>query len=187
MMATFGSCFSDEVGIGRSSCPTNADCSLHYGMCICLPGYYKNNTGCVSHSFRSHNIDDASDNFPFQEKHEYLSTLPTLMESTLAVLSNEHELKEEAVFTVGLTGNTTENTNTVAENSNSIEKDIREIETTTKQTTSSTTTSISSKKTSHARITQSKWDSIPLSSTHSYVPWQMRSWKNNDGAQERSS
>lgn len=61
MMATFSQCFSDEIPAEKTKCPNNASCSSSYGMCVCLPDYYKNHTTCVSHNRHSMDEDDILD------------------------------------------------------------------------------------------------------------------------------
>lgn len=74
-MATFSPCFSDDVELERSSCPTNANCSSIYGMCVCMPDFFKNGTACVSHNLRYRqnarkvNEDVVSNNFKNKFQH----------------------------------------------------------------------------------------------------------------------
>ncbi|EFX70586.1 hypothetical protein DAPPUDRAFT_327951 [Daphnia pulex] len=106
-MATFSPCFVDEIESARSSCSANAKCSSVYGMCVCMPDYFKNGTACISHNLRNRqyatevneyfDINDHANkkyhnsNKPNEEQqqrtHSLSSTLPIIIQSNISTTS----------------------------------------------------------------------------------------------------
>ncbi|XP_057374393.1 uncharacterized protein LOC130695292 [Daphnia carinata] len=205
MMATFTPCFSGEIESGRTSCPSNANCSSFYGMCVCMPGYFKNGSTCLSrnHDYQ-YEADDGlqkalpensvivNDDFNRKDQemdqihgnHQISSFLNKPPTQDASLWSNVQKVKEN------FTSSATHVLTTASYASSTIAimhmetagPNANEIQTTTNQqdrvsNTEDPTAVIAGVTVStHRDPNKNKMTYSTMHSKSSYVPWQMRSW-----------
>ena len=186
-MATFSPCFLDEIESARSSCPANAKCSFVYGMCVCMPDYFKHGTTCLSHNLRKrqnttvvNEYFDGNDhinkkyhhsnnsNEDQQRTHSLSSTHPIQANtsttscniSTLKTVTSRTSTKDVDPIDSGLNSSELQTTTNKQQRHMSIIEQINSFDSTTPM---------------NPKPTKGRLNST--SSTSSYIPWQMKFWK----------
>lgn len=163
MMATFNQCFSDEVHAEKSSCPNNASCSSSYGMCVCLPEYYKNHTTCVSHNRHSTGEEDDID---YPEERQRTNKSHKIESISLSVQAVSKTIPEK-----------------VGSQSKVTDKQKSGIETSTRENipiTTNISTAFSDVASTTMRSKRGRGEIYPLrgsSVTSDYGSWQARWWR----------
>ena len=173
-MATLGPCFSDDLELERSSCPTNAYCSSVFGMCVCMLDFLKNGTRCVSYhpQFRkkfSKGNDNLNNKNYFKNKNQQL------------INSNDDQLRIHSFSnTLSMQMNTLTSSNIVISKTASSKSGPREIDDNhgeSQQNLRHNIEQISSSKSIPTTTISSKPHKGRLNavgSKSSYVPWQMK-------------
>ncbi len=190
IMATFSPCFVGEIESARSSCPAKAKCSSVYGMCVCMPDYFKNGTACISHNLRNRqyatevneyfdsnvHVSKKIQNHSNKSNEEHQKT--DSLSSTLPMLSNISTTSCSITTLKTVTSRTsTEDVDLIAsgpknsELQTTMNKHQRHMPSTEKMNSfeSISTTPM------YTKPTKGRLDST--SSTSSYIPWQMKFWK----------
>ncbi|KAI9557002.1 hypothetical protein GHT06_016796 [Daphnia sinensis] len=200
MMATFTPCFAGEIESGRASCPTNTNCSSFYGMCVCMPGYFKNGSTCFS---RNHEYQFEADdglqkalhetNGDFNRKHQEPDQIHRNYQNSsfwnkastqdATLWSNDHKVKANvsSAFHVSTTASYTPITTGIMQMATAGPSGS-EIQTTANQqdqvsNTEGPTGVIALVTVApHRDPHKDKRTYSTVHSKSSYVPWQMRSW-----------
>lgn len=177
-MGTLSQCFPHEIE-SEGKCPTNSNCSSHYGMCVCQPGFYNNGTACsdhrryvsdneAKHFNASHNVQ-----FNYEKNSTNSSKTPQSFSSKELIThlpkkckNEEMQSNETSLFTtIKAIGN-----NSNSKNDNASEQlQERMI---TLQTIAPKVELILTNKSKLE--TKDKSESIAFPNVSSYIPWQLR-------------